>query len=982
MAQNAFELLEKRHVPTLNLELQAYRHPSGARHFHLACDDDNNAFMVAFPTIPTDSTGVAHILEHTTLCGSERYPVRDPFFMMLRRSLNTFMNAFTSSDSTAYPFATRNRKDFDNLLKVYLDAVFFPLLDPLDFAQEGCRVELADDAGRALVYKGVVFNEMKGAMSSPVSQLWHHLQAALLPDTPYRYNSGGDPAEIPDLTHTALRSFHARHYHPTQAVFLTYGCFDPQDHQQAIESLALSRFPVAPPTAPIVCSLQPLLPAPRVFDARYAVDDEDDLAAGTHVVCGWVIGESADPRAALEAQILSSLLLEHSASPLRHYLETTELARAPSELCGVDDSGRQIAFYAGVEGSEAAHAVGVEQGILAVLAEVAANGVDHAVLAAALDRIEMAQRDVGGDGYPYGLQLMSRILPGAMYQRDPVALLDIDALLEELRRDVAAPGYARQLVRRLLLDNPHRVRLVMTPDLTRRETERAAEEARLATLAATLDDTARNDLREAAAALAARQARTEDPDALPRITLADVPAGEPAIAHTEHPVGTATAHCYARGTNGVMRAQVAVDLPSLDGEELVTLAGFASFLADFGVGKESYLETQTRRSLVGSFSANASVRSHLTDPSASAGQLILAAKGLKRHTPPLLQDLSAMLPQVRCDEVRRLRELIIQTRADLEQAITDRGHQLAMHGAMRGLSRGAWLADQWDGPSHVLAIQALDDAAREADAPLEALLGRFAALKEKLVAAPRRVLLVGEDDAIATGMDTLARVPWVGDAGTSQAPGIGDAKATQGGQGALVLPMPAPAAGTAWLANGEVNFCAKAYAAVPEGHADAPALAVLARFLSDGFLHPAIREKGGAYGGGASFDADSAAFAFYSYRDPRLADTLADFDRALDWLQGSHAPALLEEAILGVIRRLDKPRSPAGAAVHWFYSDLHGRDAAFRAKFRAQVLATTLADLQRVAMCWLQPSQGVVGVVSHAGERATLETLGLRQYSF
>jgi Zn-dependent M16 (insulinase) family peptidase len=222
--------------------------------------------MVAFPTIPQDSTGVAHILEHTTLCGSQRYPVRDPFFMMLRRSLNTFMNAFTSSDSTAYPFATRNRKDFDNLLQVYLDAVFFPLLDPLDFAQEGCRVEFADaeQPAAGLVYKGVVFNEMKGAMSSPVAQLWHHLQAALFPQTAYRYNSGGDPAAIPDLTHAALRAFHARHYSPAQAVFITYGCFDPRDHQARFESLALARLQAAA-VAPVVS-----VPTPSPSESAYS----------------------------------------------------------------------------------------------------------------------------------------------------------------------------------------------------------------------------------------------------------------------------------------------------------------------------------------------------------------------------------------------------------------------------------------------------------------------------------------------------------------------------------------------------------------------------------------------------------------------------------------------------------------------------------------------------------------------------------------
>ena len=977
MGHTAFELVDSRRIPTLNLELQAWRHPTGARHLHLACDDDNNAFMVAFPTIPTDGTGVAHILEHTTLCGSQRYPVRDPFFMMLRRSLNTFMNAFTSSDSTAYPFATRNRKDFDNLLQVYLDAVFFPLLDPLDFAQEGCRVELADAAGNALVYKGVVFNEMKGAMSSPVAQLWHHLQAGLFPDTPYRHNSGGDPAEIPELTHAALRDFHARHYHPSQAVFLTYGCFDPREHQARFEAHALSRFPAVPERARYLVDLQPALPAPQTMEHAYAVDDAEDLESATHVVCGWVLGESADPRAALEAQILSSLLLEHSASPLRHYLETTELARAPSELCGVDDSGRQIAFYAGVEGSEPTHANGVEQGILAVIAEVAAQGVEPAALEAALDRIELAQRDVGGDGYPYGLQLMSRILPGAMYQRDPVALLDIDALLLELRREVARPGYSQQLVRRLLLDNPHRVRVVMRPDSSRRDAERAAEEARLAALSQGLDDAARKALAEAAEALAARQARTEDPDALPRITLADVPAGEVPIPHDEEPVGAHTAHCYPRGTNGVVRAQIAIDLPALDAAELSTLAGFSSYLADFGSGGETYLETQARRAQVGSFGASASIRGHIDDTTASAGQLILSARGLKRHAPALVENLSALLPTVRLDEVQRLRELISQTRADLDQAITDRGHQLAMHGAMRGLSPCAWLADLWDGPSHVLSMQALDDAGREDDAPLVALLAKFAALKEKLLAAPRRVLLVGEDDAIANSLQALRGAPWASDshAGSLSA-GAVSAVST------LVLPAPSAVGGTAWLANGEVNFCAKAYAAVPEGHEDAPTLAVLARFLSDGFLHPAIREKGGAYGGGASFDADSAAFAFYSYRDPRLADTLADFDRALDWLHGSHSEQLLEEAILGVIRRLDKPRSPAGVAMHWFYSELHGRDAAFRARFRAAVLSTQLPDLQRVAQRYLVPAQGVIGVVSHAGERTALEGLGLQLQSF
>ena len=198
----AFEKLRSHRISTLNVTVEEYRHrKTGARHLHLAADNDENVFFVALRTFPMDSTGVAHILEHTALCGSERFPVRDPFFMMIRRSLNTFMNAFTSSDWTAYPFASMNRKDFDNLLTVYLDSVFFSSLDPLDFAQEGHRLEFdtPDDPSTDLVYRGVVYNEMKGAMSAPTSQLWQNLSSHLFPTTTYHYNSGGEPDHIVEI---------------------------------------------------------------------------------------------------------------------------------------------------------------------------------------------------------------------------------------------------------------------------------------------------------------------------------------------------------------------------------------------------------------------------------------------------------------------------------------------------------------------------------------------------------------------------------------------------------------------------------------------------------------------------------------------------------------------------------------------------------------------------------------------------------------
>ena len=963
MTSTAFTLDSIRRIDSLNVELQAYRHgPTDARHFHLACEDDNNAFMVAFPTIPEDSTGVAHILEHTTLCGSARYPVRDPFFMMLRRSLNTFMNAFTSSDSTAYPFATRNRKDFDNLLAIYLDAVFFPNLDPLDFAQEGCRVEFAaaNDPDLGLVYKGVVYNEMKGAMSSPVAQLWQHLQAMLLPDTPYRFNSGGDPAEIPRLTHPQLKAFHARHYHPSQAVFITYGNFPVREHQTRFEDLALRRFQKRDQI--IVSGRQSPHASSRDITTTYAVEDAEHTTGATHVLWGWLLGDTTAPRTLLEAHLLTGVLLEHSASPLRHYLETTPYAKAPSELCGLDDSARQMAFMCGVEGSDPHQAASLEKDIMAVFERVAREGVDPAVLHAALDRIEMAQRDISGDSYPYGLQLMSRMLPGALYRADPVALLDIDALLTTLREDIAEPTYFKQLVRTQLLENPHRVRVIMTPDLHKRDTEQAAERARLAAVYARLTDRSRAEIVRLTNSLATRQARQDDPDILPKLTLADVPATAAPVVGGVEIIGGRHVHSYQRGTNGLVHAQWVYELPVLNATELTALPLFAAYLLDFGMGKESYLETQARRAQVGNFAATTLVRSTLADLNLHHGKLVISAKGLRRHTTALARTVAEILAGARFDEHDRLRDLLAQTRADLELSVTDRGHQLAMHGAARGLSRSGWLADLWDGPSNLRDIQRLETAVQKDPAALQALFVTFDALREKLLTTSPQVLLVGEEEALAAAQATLREL----------------AAATPAAQSAAFhLPAVSSAQATAWLINSDVNFCAKAYPVVAEGHPDAPALSVLSRYLADGFLHPTIREKGGAYGGGATFDGDSGCFFFYSYRDPRLADTLHDFDRALQWFATTDDPARLEESILGVIRALDKPRSPAGAAVDAFYSAQHGRTPEFRAQYRAQALKTSYPDLRAVAERYLIPARGVVGVVTHRGEEATIKQLGL-----
>ncbi|HAT26019.1 MAG TPA: peptidase M16, partial [Gammaproteobacteria bacterium] len=428
----AFEWKRSHTISSLQVVMEEYSHRvTGAVHYHLSCDHPENVFLVAFRTVPMDSTGVAHILEHTALCGSKKYPVRDPFFMMIRRSLNTFMNAFTSSDWTAYPFASKNRKDFDNLLNVYLDAAFFSRLHKLDFAQEGHRLEFseADNPESELQYKGVVYNEMKGAMSSTNSVLWQTMSRYLFPTSTYHFNSGGEPEAIPDLTYQRLVNFYKTHYHPSNSVFMTFGDIPACEHHQAFEELALSNFEKL--DINIEVSNEKRYLSPVKIEEFYAA--ENTASSKTHIVMGWLLGCSTSLSGLFRAQLLSSVLLDNSSSPLMRVLETSNLGTSPSPLCGLEDSNREMSFMAGLEGCEATSTAEVESLIRDSLLEICETGVAIEHVEAALHQLELNQREISGDGYPYGLQLILAGLSTATHRGDPIQLLDIDPVLEELR---------------------------------------------------------------------------------------------------------------------------------------------------------------------------------------------------------------------------------------------------------------------------------------------------------------------------------------------------------------------------------------------------------------------------------------------------------------------------------------------------------------------------------------------------------------------
>ena len=953
MITKPFELVDSHKLSALNITLEEYRHRrTGARHFHLDANDSNNAFLVAFLTVPQDSTGIAHILEHTSLCGSRRFPVRDPFFMMIRRSLNTFMNAFTACDWTAYPFATQNRKDFDNLLQVYIDAVFFPRLDPLDFAQEGYRIEfeVPEDPTSALTYKGVVYNEMKGAMSSPVAQLAQTLQSKLFPTITYHHNSGGDPMAIPSLTHADLIAFHARHYHPSNAVFMTYGDFPCEHHQERIEAVALREFDTLEIDRHIPDEQR--YTQPTTAHERYSLDDEEPLTERTHVLLGWLLGRTTSALEVMKARLLAGVLLEHSGSPLRQALETTDLGLSPSPLCGLDDSTREITFTCGLEGTEPERADDIERLILQVLSDIATHGVDESAVNSVLHQVELSQREIGSGGFPYGLQLMLRALTTVLHGGQAHDALDLNPVIEELRRLSVDPGFIPSLAEKLL-HNPHRVRLVMTPDPDLTKTHLHEETERLQAIRKELNPCETTQIIELATELKQRQEAPENSDLLPKVGLEDVPSDlRIPSATVNNAPNSLPITWFTPGTNGLFYHQLIIELPDLTERQLELLPLFCDLLTEVGCGKNTYLSTQAEQAAVtGGLGARISHRASLDDVNTSRGFVVISSKSLVRNHREMARLLQRTLTEARFDEHQRIKELISQTRTHAEAQVTDNGHVLALAAACAGMGPCGYLDHHWGGLLGLQKLKELDIELKSAEAMAE-LEETLDAIRTALVGAPIQALAITEpgfkQDITATLNIHWARVSRTN---TAFSP--------------LILPSRAQRVMQAWAVNSQVNFCAKAYRCVPEGHKDAPALRVLALFLRNGYLHRALREQGGAYGAGANYSPDTASFRFFSYRDPRLAATLDDFDRSIDWLHNhAHSPAQLEEAILGVIAEIDRPDSPAAEAMGSFFGTLHGRTPEHRRAFRAQVLEVTLERLREVTNHYLHPQRASSAVVS------------------
>ncbi len=940
-------------VASLGVTLETWRHPCGMIHYHLACPDEHRAFTIAFRTPPTDSTGLPHILEHTTLCGSLKFPVRDPFFNMLRRSLQTFMNAMTFPDLTAYPFATQVAKDWRNLLEVYLDAVFAPRLDPLDFAQEGHRLSPVSLDKKSADKKewerqGVVFNEMKGAMDSSDAQIEAATAAALFPATIYAHNSGGEPAAIPQLTHADLVAFHRRCYCPANAVVLTYGNGEPEEiHRALAPYLLVPGVALAPPM------LQPPLKVAQTCDVAVPwADGQDELDVATTAVT-WAWGDIADLDEVLTAELLDRLLLGHAGAPLRHALESAGLGRS------VGSSGFGAGYRNGqftIELDGIAPADYAQLPVLAdqVLTRLVAEGMPASDLDAALHQVELSRREIHGDHYPYGLELCFRLLTPWNLGAEPMPFLDQNPAIVRLAARARQPGWLATEINKRFLHNPHRLWARAQPDHAWHRNRQQAEDLQTAKAIAALNAAGVQALRSAAEALAVRQAAHDDPTILPDLALADVPLQRRWVSGTVH--GPTTV--FNAGTNGLLHLVAALQLPALTARELELLPLATQCLTGTGVGNRTYGDFAAHLTAVcGGVGAWSDLSADPDDGTIARGWLFAEVKGLATRQAEFLPLLRDVFARSRFDEHERIIELVDQSLSRLQDRVTSGGSQLAGRAAQRGFGGAAGMGHRTGGLGRLAWLKATSESLEKDPQAIVGLADELQVLVRKLSTLDARTALIG-DAAESPAIIAAAQAVWPAAAASTHR---------------LFSAPPAIAVGpTAFTTATAVNYCALAFQAPPLGHADAAALSVAGRLLTHQVLHPKLREQGGAYGGSASYQGGSAAFTLTSYRDPRLEATYVDMRDALRWLRSCpDDPRLMKESILGVLASLDAPGSPAGECRSRFSGDLKGTGPTRLDAYRAAILRTTAAEVRAVAERHLDPDGGTQAVI--CGTEAALK---------
>ena len=933
---HGFELIKEQYLNEYNANAKIFRHnQTGARLLSIENDDENKVFGISFRTPPKDSTGVAHILEHSVLCGSRKFPVKEPFIELVKGSLNTFLNAMTYPDKTCYPVASQNLKDFYNLIDVYLDAVLYPLATPLTFQQEGWHYEL-ESPDVPLTFKGVVFNEMKGAYSSPDGLLEDHSLYSLFPDSPYGVSSGGDPEKIPDLTYEQFKDFHHRYYHPSNALIYFYGD-DAMEERLRFVNEYLKDFQAIEVDSAI--PIQPRLVKEKSYRITIPYDSsesEDENNKKAMMTVNWLLPEIDDPKRNLALSILSHILLGTPASPLRKALIDSGLGEDITGG-GLENQLRQMVFSVGLKGISAENTDRVVSLIEEVLLRLAKEGIDPATVAASLNTIEFALRENNTGSYPRGLALMLRALTVWLHELDPLSVITFEAPLTEIKTRISSgERFFEKLIREHMLENNHRTTVLLVPDSELSQRREKAEQARLEKVRNSLDEKELHTLVENTLSLQRHQQKADTPEALATIPSLKLEDLERLIRHIPIEVSEARDGVkiisHDLSTNGIVYLDIGFDMHTIPQEWLPYMPLFGRCLFEMGTETQDFVQLSQR---IGRYTGGihpTRLLSSKEQDNQGLAWFFLRGKATLPNLKEVLAILNDVLLTVRLDNLERFRQLAMEAKAGMESRLSPAGHQIVNHRLRARYNSIDWASEQMGGINYLFFLRDLVD---NLDSRWKDVLATLESIRTVLINRPYAICNLTIDSANQAIVrpaleDFLTSLPSNnGVRPTTWKPSV---FALNEGLG-----MPSM-----------VNYVAKGADLYQSGYQYNGSSAVILHYLKNTWLWDKVRVQGGAYGGFCAFDRHSGIFTYLSYRDPNLKKTLEIYDQSVQFLRNlSLDPAELTKSIIGVIGDIDSYQLPDAKGFTSLTRYLMSISDAERQRTRDEIFATTEKDFQQ-----------------------------------
>lgn len=929
------------HIKEYNMTAYLLLHEkTKTEYLHLDRDDSNNVFSIGFRTTPLDSMGTPHILEHTVLCGSEKYPVRDPFFKMLNRSLATFMNALTGPDYTFYPFSSQNEVDYRNLQKVYLDAVFRPNLSRLDFLQEGWRLEhsILDDPKSDLVFKGVVYNEMKGAFSETSSLFGQKFINAILPKGTYGFVSGGDPLHIPELTHGHLKKFHATYYHPSNARIYSYGNFPLEPNLKFVNEAYLSQYDYLNPKNTIVeeqerwHELQRAEISCRVDQYGGPIEKQNQIAIG------YAMSDITDVYHTFVMMALAELMIIGPNSAFYKSLIEKNISGGYNSLTGYDNQIRDTLFIVGLKDVDETKFERVEALVDQTIEEIYNKGFEKDHVESVLHGFELS---IKHQSPKFGLNLLFNVMSLWNHNGPILTALKVNDLLTRLKADLMNPEHIKKVIEKYFIQNNHKLIMTMRPDSKFDDIFSASERKLLKAKVSKLFVKEKEQIYQEGLLLSQAQKKVENLESLPCLKIDEITLNKtaPPLKHTVST--TIPLQLCEANTNGVSYFKGILGTNNLNEKQFTLIPFFTYILDKFDTKKHNYRDFDK---YISKSTSGLSFLTHVTEHIDQQGVfeqgVVIASHCLDENLPKMLDIWLEIFSKPDFSNSDRMEMLLKNYCSSLTNGVIDSGHTYAMQAARSLVSSVDECKENLLGLSHVMIMQ---EVQKNYDIEkIQFLVEKMA--KETLKGSNLRATFhyCNTNKDILKNVDIFCKELCRGEE-TKEVNRINwtETRNKAKDNHCLQIDMNIP-----------VNFCAKVIPAVAYTDPDFAKLRVLSRFLSSKYLHPLVREQNGAYGGGAMLTLDGL-FNFYSYRDPNSRVTLDVFDNTADWM--SKNTALIDdqnlfEAKLSILQQMDQPVAEYMKGVDLF---LYGLSYDIWKTQRERVLAVKKKDLIEVCNKYL-----------------------------